>query len=114
MSKPIALHRAFSMPSKQDKANAKKVFDLIDKDGNGVIDPDEFQEFAKMPELYSKPKEAEKATSAAIRMAMRQVDQAQDSKISFDEFFEWWKGNVTVVGMPASIQENMKKLAQKK
>mmetsp|Transcript_26484 Transcript_26484/g.42564 ORF Transcript_26484/g.42564 Transcript_26484/m.42564 type:complete len:136 (-) Transcript_26484:127-534(-) len=98
----------------REKEEARKVFDLIDKDGNGTIELDEFNDFIKMDELYSSKGQKDKASEAAARFGWSQVDQAKDNKISFEEFFNWWEGSVTVVGIPASIHENMKKLANKK
>eukprot|EP00472_Partenskyella_glossopodia_P004675 CAMPEP_0197525076 /NCGR_PEP_ID=MMETSP1318-20131121/10603_1 /TAXON_ID=552666 /ORGANISM="Partenskyella glossopodia, Strain RCC365" /LENGTH=145 /DNA_ID=CAMNT_0043078237 /DNA_START=49 /DNA_END=486 /DNA_ORIENTATION=+ len=94
----------------KEKNDARRVFDLIDKDSNNSIDVKEFQEFVKLPDLYNNKNEANRASDAAAKLAATQIDTNTDGRISFDEFLDWWQGNVTVSGIPASIQENMKKL----
>ncbi|GAB5358932.1 hypothetical protein AAMO2058_000501200 [Amorphochlora amoebiformis] len=107
----LVIFRSFST-RREDKAQAKRVFNMIDtQNENGWIETNEFIDFVKMPTLYNKKDEAHKASRSAAKLAMSQV--GDDNHISFDQFYNWWKGNVTVVGIPASIQENMKKLGKK-
>jgi len=69
-------------PSEEDLDELRETFDYNDRDGDGLIELDEFA--AMLDELEADVSEAE------TRVGFHEIDTNQDGKIDFDEFVAWW------------------------
>lgn len=64
----------------EQKEEIQSVWEKIDEDGNGSLDPEEMQHmFAAMGQ-----------SDIDVEAAMKEIDEDGDGEIDFDEFFEWW------------------------
>lgn len=61
----------------------REAFEHYDKDGNGVIDPDEFRALCRG--LGAGFEDAE------IEAGLRAIDTDGNGTIEFEEFVDWWK-----------------------
>ena len=69
-------------PSEEELDELRETFDYNDRDGDGLIEPDEFA--AMLDELEADMSEAE------TRVGFREIDTNDDGKIDFGEFVAWW------------------------
>ena len=69
----------------KEKETLKSIFDKFDKDGSGMMELSEFNEFANS--LGTDPP----LTENEINEAMMQLDSSNNKRISFEEFWVWWK-----------------------
>jgi|EP01046_Picozoa_sp_COSAG06_P040914 hypothetical protein len=64
----------------QQQTEIKDVWDKVDEDGSGALDPDEMQHmFAAMGQ-----------PDIDVDAAIAEIDEDGDGEVDFDEFFEWW------------------------
>ena len=66
------------------RSEARALFNRFDRDKNANIDQTEFVELLKALGAPLSPEELETAWG--------EVDNDQNGRISFDEFFAWWQG----------------------
>lgn len=68
----------------EEKLNeVKKNFDFFDRDGNGEIDLDEFEQLLKVI--------SPDATEEQAKRGFAIIDENSDGHIDFNEFLEWWE-----------------------
>lgn len=72
-------------PSEEQLDELRETFDYNDRDGDGLIELDEF--VAMLEELEADTSEAE------TRVGFRDIDTNDDGKIDFAEFVAWWTGD---------------------
>lgn len=66
------------------RSEARELFSRFDRDKNANIDMTEFVELTK---ALGAP-----MSSDELEAAWGEVDNDQNGRISFDEFFAWWSG----------------------
>lgn len=64
-------------------ANVKTNFDFFDRDSNGEIDVEEFEELLKIL--------SPDATEEQAKRGFAIIDENDDGHIDFKEFLEWWE-----------------------
>jgi calmodulin/calcium-binding protein CML/plastin-2 len=69
-------------PSEEELDELRETFDYNDRDGDGLIELDEFA--AMLEELEADTSEAE------TRVGFRDIDTNDDGRIDFGEFVAWW------------------------
>ena len=69
-------------PSEEQLDELRETFDYNDRDGDGLIELDEFA--AMLDELEAEMSESE------TRVGFREIDTNEDGRIDFDEFVAWW------------------------
>lgn len=69
-------------PSEEELDELRETFDYNDRDGDGLIELDEFA--AMLEELEADASEAE------TRVGFRDIDTNDDGRIDFGEFVAWW------------------------
>jgi calmodulin/calcium-binding protein CML/plastin-2 len=69
-------------PSEEALDELRETFDYNDRDGDGLIELDEFA--AMLEELEADVSEAE------TRVGFRDIDTNDDGRIDFGEFVAWW------------------------
>ena len=87
--KPGKANKSFPLKGVQDAPaikSAKEWFDMIDADGSGAIDE---QEFAN---LYKRAR-GEKLKKKELKAAMVEMDTDGSGEIELDEFESWWAQN---------------------
>src|SRR5262249_55290169 len=73
---------AKSKPSEEDLDELRETFDYNDRDGDGLIELEEFA--ALLDELEAGMSEAE------TRVGFDEIDTNDDDRIDFGEFVAWW------------------------
>jgi Ca2+-binding EF-hand superfamily protein len=73
---------AKQQPSEEQLDELREAFDYNDRDGDGMIQRDEFADM--LDELDSEMTEAE------IRVGFEDIDTNDDGLIDFREFVAWW------------------------
>jgi Ca2+-binding EF-hand superfamily protein len=68
--------------SEEQLDELRETFDYNDRDGDGLIELDEFA--AMLDELEADMPEAE------TRVGFHEIDTNEDGRIDFDEFVAWW------------------------
>jgi len=63
----------------------RTLFNVFDSDSSGMMETSEFRKFAKT--LGTDPA----LTDEEVKEAMLQLDSSNNKRISFDEFWSWWK-----------------------
>ncbi len=87
--KPGKANKSFPLKDAKDAPaikSAKEWFALIDADGSGAIDEQEFAE------LYKKAR-GEKLKKKDLKVAMAEMDTDGSGEIELDEFESWWAQN---------------------
>lgn len=69
--------------SHESREKARSQFAFFDRDGNGYIDFDEFNELLSVI--------AENVTTKRAAEGFSMVDTDSDGRVSFDEFMTWWE-----------------------
>jgi len=69
-------------PSEEELDELRETFDYNDRDGDGLIERDEFG--AMLDELEADMSEAE------ARVGFDEIDTNDDGRIDFGEFVAWW------------------------
>ena len=69
-------------PSEEELDELRETFDYNDRDGDGLIERDEFA--AMLDELEADMSEAE------ARVGFDEIDTNDDGRIDFGEFVAWW------------------------
>jgi calmodulin len=69
-------------PSEEELDELRETFDYNDRDGDGLIELDEFA--AMLDELEANMSEAE------TRVGFDDIDTNDDDRIDFGEFVAWW------------------------
>jgi len=69
-------------PSEEELGELRETFDYNDRDGDGLIERDEFA--AMLDELEADMSEAE------ARVGFDEIDTNDDGRIDFGEFVAWW------------------------
>ena len=72
-------------PSEEQLDELRETFDYNDRDGDGLIEIEEFA--AMLDELEAETSENE------TRVGFREIDTNEDGRIDFDEFVAWWTGD---------------------
>ncbi|HUL80766.1 MAG TPA: EF-hand domain-containing protein [Gammaproteobacteria bacterium] len=72
-------------PSEEDLDELRETFDYNDRDGDGLIELDEFA--AMLDELEANMSETE------TRVGFNVIDTNGDHRIDFAEFVAWWTDN---------------------
>lgn len=80
---------------------AKKRFDQIDNDGNGVLDREEMEELVSWVYSFINGEDADELQDSAARAAKEQLimslDADGDGVINFDEFVDWYSDTILQV-----------------
>lgn len=64
----------------QQKQEIQEVWQKVDEDGSGALDPEEMQHmFSAMGQ-----------NDINVEAAIKEIDEDGDGEVDFDEFFEWW------------------------
>lgn len=69
--------------SEESLAEVKENFNFFDRDANGEIDVEEFEELLKVL--------SPTATEEQAKRGFELIDENNDGHIDFEEFLEWWQ-----------------------
>ena len=85
-SKTCKTKTLISIDDKPTMRDPRTMFDEVDDDGSGYLDP------AEVAVLYKKAR-GEALTKKGLKEAMAQMDTDGDNQVEFAEFERWWKDN---------------------
>ena len=71
-----------------DVRHVRRVFDMLDRDGNGHLDMNEIQDLLEALGVTNLSHEQ-------LRRGMSRLDMDGNNKVDFDEFFEWYSKHAT-------------------
>lgn len=80
---------ATTMPSPTDVRHVRRVFNMLDRDGNGTLDILEIEELLHALGI-------ENISQDQLRRGMRRLDTDGNNKVDFDEFYEWYNSALNV------------------
>ena len=85
-SKKCKTKNLIAIEEKATMRDPRTMFDEVDDDGSGSLDPSE------VALLYKKAR-GESLTKKELKTAMTQMDTDGDNQVQFEEFERWWRDN---------------------